>query len=71
LGDPPAQRPLMLEQARAAVAANLLGPTMTADTALIPEPLHALATHPKTLANLTGAFPLFARLDYAPPQIFT
>jgi hypothetical protein len=57
LGDPSSQGPFMRSQARPAVATDLLGPAVARPLLLVPEPFHAAAAHPKTLADLsrTGA----------------
>ena len=71
LGDPSLQPFLMLLQPGFAVAANLLWPAMSARAVLVPESLHALATHAEALTDLARASALRARLDDTFTQIPT
>ena len=61
----------MRSQPRTPVSPNLLGTAVAPQPVLIPEPLHALATDTKALANLPSARAVRPRGDDPQPQILT
>jgi hypothetical protein len=67
--NPAAQSSVILFQAGAAVATNLLGQAGAGLRVLFPKPFHAFAADAKALANLAGALSAFSRGDDPLSQI--
>jgi hypothetical protein len=69
LPNPTAQGPVVLLQARTAIAPDLFGLALPGQTVLLPKAFDALSTDPETPANLAGACSALSRGDDPLTQI--